>query len=113
MLNPQLALVIADEIEIADEPVIVIDNVAVQLLALLTVTVKIPAARAEISSVVDPLLHANVYGEVSPLGERSIEPLFNPQLALVVAEEIVRAEDPVTVTDDVAVQLPELVAVTL
>jgi hypothetical protein len=105
--------VIADEIEIADEPVIVIDNVAVQLFALLTVTVKIPAARAEISSVVDPLLHANVYGEVSPLGERSIEPLFNPQLALVVAEEIVRAEDPVTVTDDVAVQLPELVAVTL
>jgi hypothetical protein len=113
LLNPQLALVIADEIETADEPVTVIDNVAVQLLALLTVTAKIPAARAEISSVVDPLLQANVYGEISPLGVRFIEPLFNPQLVFVIAEEIVRADDPVTVTDDVAVQLPELVAVTL
>jgi hypothetical protein len=44
---------------------------------------------------------------------RFIEPLFKPQLVFVIADEIVRADDPVTVTDVVAVQLPELVAVTL
>jgi hypothetical protein len=44
---------------------------------------------------------------------RFIEPLFNPQLVFVIAEEIETADDPVTVIDDVAVQLPELVAVTL
>ncbi len=57
---PQLALTVADEIETAEEPVTVIEDVEKQLLALVTVTMYVPAARAEISSVVAPLLQENV-----------------------------------------------------
>jgi hypothetical protein len=38
LLSPQLSFVTADEIVTAVEPDIVVENVAVQLLALLTVT---------------------------------------------------------------------------
>jgi hypothetical protein len=65
------------------------------------------------SPLVDPLLHAKVYGDVAPLGVKIIEPLTNPQLVLVTAEEIVTAEEPVTVMEAVAVQLLALVTVTL
>ena len=59
------------------------------------------------------MLQANVYGEVAPLGVRFIDPLFNPQLVFVTAEEIVTAEVPVTVMEAVAVQLLALVTVTV
>jgi hypothetical protein len=47
-------------IETAEEAVTFMDALAVQLLALVTVTLYVPAARADISSVVSPLLHAKV-----------------------------------------------------
>jgi hypothetical protein len=54
-----------------------------------------------------------VYGDVAPLGVRFIEPLLSSQLAFVTADEIVTAEEAVTVMDDVAVQLLALVTVTV
>jgi hypothetical protein len=63
--------------------------------------------------VVNPLLQIKVYGAVAPLGVKLIEPLFMPQLAFVTTGEIKKAEDVVTVLDDVAVQLSELVTVTV
>ena len=60
-----------------------------------------------------PLLQAKVYGAVAPLDVIFIEPLFSPQLVFVTADEIVTAEEAVTVMDDVAVQLLALVTVTL
>ena len=112
LLNPQLAFVTADEIDTAEEAVTVIEAVAVQLSALVTVTLNVPAARPVIFCVVRPLLQANVYGEVAPLGVIFIDPLFCPQLAFVTADEIVAAEEPDTVMEDVAVQLLALVTVT-
>jgi hypothetical protein len=57
---PQLVFVTADEIVTAEEAVIVKDDVAVQLLALVTVTAYAPSASADMSSVVDPLLQLKV-----------------------------------------------------
>ena len=113
LFSPHLAFVTADEIVIAEEPVTVMDEVAVQLLALVTVTLYVPAARPVLFCVVRPLLQAKVYGAFAPLGVRFIAPLFNPQLVLVTAEEIVTAEEPVTVMEAVAVQLLALVTVTV
>jgi hypothetical protein len=73
----------------------------------------VPAAIPVLFCVVRPLLQANVYGEVAPVGVKLIEPLFSPQLAFVIEEEIVTAVEPVTVIDAVAVQLLALVTVTL
>jgi hypothetical protein len=42
-----------------------------------------------------------------------IEPLLSPQLSFVTADEIVTAVEPVTVMDEVAVQLFTLVTVTV
>ena len=72
-----------------------------------------PAASPVLFCVVRPLLQAKVYGEVAPVGVKLIEPLFSPQLAFVIVEEIVTAVEPVTVIDAVAVQLLALVTVTL
>jgi hypothetical protein len=47
-------------IETAEEAVKVMDALAVQLLALVTVTLYVPAASAEMSSVVDPLFQIKV-----------------------------------------------------
>ena len=113
IFNPQLAFVTAEVIETAVEPVTVIEAIAVQLSALVTVTLKVPAARPVLFCVVRPLLQAKLYGEVDPLGVILIEPLFNPQLVFVTAEEMVTAEEPVTVMEDVAVQLLALVTVTV
>ena len=44
----------------------------------MTVTVYVPAASAEISSVVAPLLHAKLYGETPPITVKSIAPLSVP-----------------------------------
>ena len=100
-------------IETAEEAVTFMDALAVQLLALVTVTLYVPAASAEMSSVVDPLFQIKVYGAEAPLGVILIDPLFSPQLAFVTADEIVTPEEPVTVMDEVAVQLFALVTVTL
>ena len=112
MFIPQLVATV-DVIETAEEAVTVMDDVAVQLLALVTVTLFVPEASADISSVVAPLLQLKVYGAVAPLAVILIDPLFSPQLAFVTTEEIVTAEEPVTVMDDVAVQLLVLVTVTV
>ena len=64
------------------------------------------------SSVVDPLLQLKVYGAVDPLGVKFMEPLISPQLSFVTEEVIETAEEPVTVMDEVAVQLLSLVTVT-
>jgi hypothetical protein len=56
----QLALKELEEIETADEPLTVIEDVAVQLPEPLTVTVYMPAARPVLLCVVRPLLHAKV-----------------------------------------------------
>ena len=61
--------------------------------------------------MVIPLLQIKVYGAVAPLGVIFILPLFNPQLAFVSVEDIVTAEEAVTVMDDVAVQFTALVTV--
>jgi hypothetical protein len=100
-------------IETAEEAVTVMEELAVQLLALVTVRLYVPEANADMSSVVSPLLQIKVYGAVAPLGVILIDPLFSPQLALVTADEIVTPEEPVTVMDEVAVQLFALVTVTL
>jgi hypothetical protein len=89
------------------------DDVAVQPLTLVTVTLNVPAASPVLFCVVRPLLQAKVYGAFAPLGVSLIAPLFNPQLVLVTAEEIVTAEEPVTVMEAVAVQLLALVTVTV
>ena len=60
MLSPQLVFVAAVEIVTAVEAVIVMDDVAVQLFALVTVTVKVPAASPVLFCVVRPLLQAKV-----------------------------------------------------
>ena len=112
LFNPQLVATV-EVIETAEEAVTVMDALAVQLLALVTVTLYVPAASAEMSSVVDPLFQIKVYGAEAPLGVIFIEPLFSPQLAFVTADEIVTPEEPVTVMDEVAVQLFALVTVTL
>jgi hypothetical protein len=44
LFSPQLAFVTADEIVTPEEPVTVMDEVAVQLFALVTVTLYVPAA---------------------------------------------------------------------
>ena len=72
-----------------------------------------PAGSASISSVVNPLLQAKVYGAVDPLGVKSIAPLIRPQLVFVTAEAIETDVDALTVKEDVAVQPLELVIVTL
>jgi hypothetical protein len=59
MFTPQLVATVED-IETAEEPVTVMEDVAVQLSALVTVTLKVPAASADMSSVVDPLLQVKV-----------------------------------------------------
>jgi hypothetical protein len=53
-----------------------------------------------------------LYGEVAPLGVRFIDPLFNPQLAFTTLDEIVTPDEPVTVIEEVAVQLFVEVTVT-
>jgi hypothetical protein len=113
LFRAHLAFVIAEEIVTAEEPVTVMDDVAVQPLTLVTVTLNVPAASPVLFCVVRPLLQVKVYGEVAPLGVRFIAPLFNPQLVFVTAEEIVTAVEPLTVMDDVAVQLLALVTVTV
>jgi hypothetical protein len=60
LISPQLVLVTADEIDTAVEPVIVMLDVAVQVLALVTVTLKMPAASPVLFCVVRPLLQAKV-----------------------------------------------------
>ena len=57
--NPQLVATL-EVIETAEEPVTVMDEVAVQLLVLVTVTLYVPEASGDISSVVDPLLQIKV-----------------------------------------------------
>jgi hypothetical protein len=66
-----------------------------------------------LSWLVCPLLQAKVYGDIAPLGFKLIDPLFNPQVVFVTAEEIVTADEPVTAMDNVAVQLTALVTVTV
>jgi hypothetical protein len=111
--NPQLTFVTAEVMVTAEVPVTVIEFVAVQPSTLVTVTLKVPAAIPVLFCVVRPLLQAKVYGEVAPLGVRIIEPLLSPQLASTTAEVIVIAVEPVTVIEEVAVQLFELVTVTV
>jgi hypothetical protein len=113
LFNPQLASVTDEEIDRADEAVTVMELVAVQLLALVTVTLKVPAANPVLFCVVRPLLQAKVYGAFAPLGVKFITPLFSPQLAFVTTEEIVTDVEGFTVMDDVAVQLLALVTVTV
>jgi hypothetical protein len=113
LFNPQLASVTDEEIDTADEAVTVMELVAVQLLALVTVTLKVPAASPVLFCVVRPLLQAKVYGGFAPLGVKFIAPLFSPQLAFVTTEEIVTDVEGFTVIDDVAVQLLALVTVTV
>ena len=112
LFNPQLVATV-EVIETAEEAVTVMEELTVQLLALVTVTRYVPEASADISSVVSPLLQLKIYGEVAPLAVILIEPLFSPQLAFVTADEIVTPEEPVTVMDDVAVQPLTLVTVTI
>jgi hypothetical protein len=93
--------------------VIVVDDVAVQPFELVTVTVNVLVDRPDKSSVVLPLFQAKVYGEIAPLTVKSIEPLTALQLALKELVEIETADEPLTVIEDVAVQLPEPVTVTV
>jgi hypothetical protein len=113
LFKPQRVFIKVEETDTADEAVTRKEVVAVQPLALVTVTLIDPAARPVLFCVVRPLLQAKVYGEVAPLGVILIKPLFIPQLAFVTAEEIVTAVEPETVIDDVAVQLFALVTVTV
>jgi hypothetical protein len=113
LFNPQLVFVTVEEIVTAVEAVIVMEDVAVQLFALVTVTEYVPSASPVLFCVVRPLLQAKVYGDVAPLGVRFMNPLFNPQLVLVTAVEIDTADEAVMVMDEVAVQLLALVTVTL
>jgi hypothetical protein len=59
VFNPQLVATV-EVIETAVEPVTVMEEVAVQLLALVTVTLYVPEASADMSSVVDPLFQLKV-----------------------------------------------------
>ena len=113
LFSPQLVFVTAEVIVTAEEAVTVLEAVAEQPSELVTVTLKVPAARPVLFCVVRPLLQAKVYGAVDPLGVIFIEPLFSPQLVFVTAEDIVTADEPETVIDDVAVQLLALVTVTV
>jgi hypothetical protein len=113
LFRAHLAFVTAEEIVTAEDPVTVMDDVAVQPLTLVTVTLNVPAASPVLFWVVRPLLQAKLYGALAPLGVRYIAPLFNPQLVLVTAEEIVTDVEGFTVMDDVAVQLFALVTVTV
>jgi hypothetical protein len=113
LFSPQLVFVTAEVIVTAEEAVTVLEAVAEQPSALVTVTLKVPAARPVLFCVVRPLLQAKVYGAVDPLGVIFIEPLFSPQLVFVTTEDIVTADEPETVIDDVAVQLLALVTVTV
>ena len=58
--------------------VIVAEAVLVQLLASVTVTVYVPAARPVRSCVVMPPVQKYVYGETPPLTVRSMEPVEEP-----------------------------------
>jgi hypothetical protein len=60
LTNPQLALVTAEEIVTDVEPLTVIEEVVVQFTALVTVIVYVPAASADMSSVVNPLFQIKV-----------------------------------------------------
>ena len=60
MIRRQTEFELADVIDKADDPVTVMEDVAVQLFKLVTVTVKIPAANPVMFCVVWPLLQTKV-----------------------------------------------------
>ncbi len=79
-----LTLVTVDVIETTEEALTVTEAVPVQLLASLTVTVYVPAAKPVLFCVVLPLLQAKVYGVTPPDGLVLTDPLFNAQVVFVV-----------------------------
>jgi hypothetical protein len=88
--------------------------VAVQLLASVTVTVKVPAVRSVRSSLVAPLLQAKAYGVVPPDTVRLTDPLVPAQQVTLVVKTLVEiAVGWLTVAPAVAVQALASVIVTV
>ena len=89
------------------------DNVAVQPLASVTVTVYVLGARLVIFCVVAPLLHAYVYGVVPPVIFMFIAPLLLPLQFTFVTVPIVNANEFGWVMDCDSVAVHPLASVTV
>ncbi len=107
---PSLALLAVSSVALADTlsnggSVIAIVCVAVQVLASVAVTVKVPAPRLSATSPFAPLLHAKVYPGVPPLPVAVAEPSLPPKQDTSAAMMLIcRAEGWFTVADCAAVQ---------